>query len=163
MIGNNLIMNKLKIIGGVVIGGLFLLTMMIFLVIRFVESTPIYKENQKFRDNFDLELKGEIIDIKSDGSLRIACLKVEESNYKKYYKVEGNRFFMRVKDSLAVMIYSVKDINKPRHQYRVGSQLLINHNNNKKIIELEGKDTIDIFMIRKFPIRKYLKNSCVPD
>ncbi|SMC70319.1 hypothetical protein [Moheibacter sediminis] len=135
-----------------------------FLLNLLVESAPMYKEYQKFVNNFDLELKGEIIDIKSDGSLRIACLKVEHSNYKEYYKVEGNRFFMRVKDSLAVMIYSTKDVNKFRHhQYRIGSQLLINHNNNKKIIELEEKHTIDIYGIDTFPVRDYLKNSCIPN
>ena len=148
----------------IVLGLILIVAILIILIINLIKITPMYKEHQNFVNNFDLELKGEIIEIKSDTSLRIACIKVEESNYKEYYKVEGNRFFIRVKDSLAIMIYSSKHLKKPRiHHYEVGSQLLINHNNNKKIIEIEGKDTIDRYGIETFPIRNYLKNSCIPD
>ena len=163
VIGNREDMKKNRLIGLLIVLGV-IIGIAGLLLILFVESTPMYKNHKKFEDNFDLELKGEIIHIKADTSLRIACLKVDKSNYKEYYKVEGNRFFMRVKDSLAVMIYSTKDINKIRfHQYKIGSHLLINYNNNKKIIELEGKDTIDRRSIATYPIRDYLKNSCVPD
>jgi hypothetical protein len=139
------------------------MTLLIVLGILFMDSLPESKHHKKFVEEFDLELKGRITEIKSDGSLRIACLKVEKSNYKEY-RVEDNRFFMRVKDSLAVMIYNTKHIDKPRyHLYEIGSELLINHNNNKQIIELAGKDTIDRYGIATYPVRDYLKNSCVPN
>ncbi|SMC70307.1 hypothetical protein [Moheibacter sediminis] len=149
----------------IIILGIFLaFILIIFLIIKGVESTPMHKDHQNFIENFDLELKGEIIEIKSDTSLRIACLRVEESNYKDYNQIDNNRFFIRVKDSLAVMIYSVKDLRRPRHhQYKIGSKLVINLDNNKKIIEIDNGDTIDVHSIRKFPVRDYLKNSCIPD
>ena len=158
-------MKKKIIVLLIIIGGV-LITLLIVLIVLgnlFMDSLPESKEREKFVEEFTLELKGKIIDIKSDGALRIACLKVEDSNYKEY-RNENQKFFIRVKDSLAVIIYSTKVGNNPRyHLYSIGSELLINFRNNKKVLEIKDKDTLDYHPILLYPTRDYLKNSCIPD
>lgn len=154
---------KIKIIAFVSLGGILLIVLIIFLGNIFMGSLPESQERKKFVQDFDLELRGKIIEIKSDGALRIACIKVNESNYKNY-RNEGDKFFIRVKDSLAVLIYSSKIGKRPRyHLYEIGSELLINYHDNKQILEVKNSDTLDYHPILLYPTRNYLKNSCIPN
>jgi|JRYL01.1.fsa_nt_gb TfoX/Sxy family transcriptional regulator of competence genes len=134
----------------------FMVILEIFLIIVIInqeKSRSIYKE----RDGIGLTLKGKIIQIHSEGDFRLACLKVEKSNYIEYRK-ETAEFFIRVKDSLAVMVYPASN-----QSLKIGSEILVNYNYNHQIFELEKEDTINKQKIMFYPIGNYIKDSCIPE
>lgn len=156
-------MKKRWIVLFLALGGIIFFTLLIAIAIPFVNFLPGFKERETFMKDFDLELKGRIIEIKADKSLSIACLKVEESNYKEF-RMENDRFFIRVKDSLAVLIYNTMPGNSPRYyMYENGTELLINYKNNWQVLVIENGDTVDISPIWNYPTRDYLNNSCIPN
>ena len=133
----------------------------------------------KFIDEFDLKLKGEVINITENKyNHYLVCLKVLESNKKEYFplfepfKKEGNgksnwdkRFFIKVQDSLALIILYNGD---------AGQKILHNKIKKNSILEInmDGEKTYDIYdqktgefiggrKISTSPIRNSIELSCL--
>lgn len=133
----------------------------------------------KFVDEFDLKLKGEVLSImENDHNHSLVCLKVLESNKKEYFplfepfKKDGDgkstwdkRFFIKVQDSLALIIL---------YNGGTGQKILHNKIRNKSIIEIniDGKKTYDIYnsrtnefmggrKISTSPLRNSIEISCL--
>lgn len=137
-----------------ILGLMIIIEIFLIIVIVYQEkSSSIHEPPERVA----IELKGKILHISSHDDFNIACLKVEKSNYIEYRK-ETAEFFIRVKDSLAVMVYPASN-----QSLKIGSEILVNYNYNHQIFELEKEDTISKQKIMFYPIGDYLKDSCIPE
>lgn len=129
----------------------------------------IFDERDTYIENFDLKLSGEIIDVQDYGGVATCCIKVKESTYKNFFKKNKSydnteRFFIKVEDSLAVMIVSLNGTNhRLRTKLNLGAKVDVNYEKFRgrkwnRIINVN--DTVD-FTLATYPIEDYIKNSCL--
>lgn len=143
-------MKKKKFILGLMI---IIEIFLIIVIVYQIKSSSIHEPPERVA----IELKGKILHISSHNDFNLACLKVEKSNYTEYRK-ETAEFFIRVKDSLAVMVYPATN-----QSLKIGSEILVNYNHDHQILELEKGDTISKQKIIFFPVGNYIKDSCIPE
>ncbi|UOU97974.1 hypothetical protein MUU74_15950 [Chryseobacterium daecheongense] len=163
------------IIGGIIIS--LFIGFLILMIIYVLKYSPEATNRNKFENDFDLQLKGQILDTKVNRyGQTLVCLKVIQSNYKNYFPIynpnEGSndknfwekRFFIKVEDSLAVFI--CENNNRRSNYLTKGSYVLVN---NKKdylgykfcyIKRNSNKDSIGI-RITTYPIRDNIERSCL--
>ncbi|CAN0602382.1 unnamed protein product, partial [Ectocarpus sp. 12 AP-2014] len=137
------------------------------------------KAKDDFVDNFDLNLKGEVLNIEQNQyGQYLVCLKVIKSNHKNYFPVHNpnkyrsensdlweDRFFIKVQDSLAIMILINDGASKIIHnRITKGSKININ-SDGKKGYEIYDGDTNKsqgkIYYIMTSPVRDNIKKSCL--
>lgn len=145
-------------------------------VIWVVKFSPEVKNREKFIHNFDVKLKGKIVNIElNEYGQTLVCLQVIETNHKNYFPIydpdEGNdtktwekRFFVKVQDSLAVFICENKSTSSIHKDLKVNSFVVINRNNSKSFEVFENSKT-DVetdtgLNIITYPIRNNISNSC---
>lgn len=146
--------------------------MKILLLIFFVTliiSCEFRKAQQDFINNFDLKLKGKVINVQQNKyGQKLVCLEVIQSNYTNYFQIHDpnkylknesgweNRFFIKVENQMAVFIFddepSYRSIN---NQIVKGATITINENDNKsyRVYDSTQEEKIGGLKIRTLPIR----------
>ncbi|UOU97975.1 hypothetical protein MUU74_15955 [Chryseobacterium daecheongense] len=164
------------IIGGIIIS--LFIGFLILMLIYVLKYSPEAINRNKFENDFDLQLKGQILDTKVNRyGQTLVCLKVIKSNYKNYFPIynpnEGNededfwkkRFFIKVEDSLAVFICENKSSSSIYEFLHKGAFVVINRNNNKSFEVFKNnqteKETNIGLKILTYPIRDNIEKSCL--
>lgn len=161
--------------------GLFLLIIIGFIVAFIIwvfTSSPEAINRNKFENEFDLQLKGKILNVSLNKyGQTLVCLKVLKSNHKNYFLINdpnvGNeekdfwekRFFIKVEDSLAVFICENKAASSIHETLKENSYVVINRNNDKTFEVFENENTEEEtnigLKIITYPIRDNLEKSCL--
>ncbi|MEA1786100.1 hypothetical protein U1E44_08360 [Arenibacter sp. GZD96] len=141
-------------------------------------NSPEGKAKDDFIENFDLELKGEVLNIQQNRyGQYLVCLKVIESNYENYFPIHDpnkfrsdnsdfweKRFFIKVQDSLATIILTNKNTTKILHnKIKRGSIIEVNTDGKKgyDVYDGQSKKHLGGIFILTAPIRDNIENSCL--
>lgn len=131
-------------------------------------------ERRVKKETFDVYLSGKVIDIQELGRNNLYCIQIDTSNYREYRR-ESDLFFVRIKDSLAVIAMDTQNKNFYEYSIQVGSRVSIEKTKRFIILRQYLKnDTIgkpkksdDRYLENGYishPVlaQEDLKNSCIP-
>lgn len=158
---------------------LFIKSTLWILILSFAIGCSERKAKDDFIENFNLKLKGEVLTIEQNSyGQYLVCLKILESNKNQYFPIHDpnkfkskgsdfweKRFFIKVQDTLALMILINDGVSRVIHnRIKVGSLIEINRDGKKGYEIFNGstnKSDGKINYIMTAPIRDNMEKSCL--